>query len=171
VNVVIYRGLANGVGLPVIEQVDRPAGGHVDQHGAAYMPAAQREIIDPEHGNGADVRVGEGAHQPQQTGAAGRQPECHGQPGTVPPSSASPIDSSIPRSSGLRRAYREVRPVICAANVRTGGSWLMHLFHIWANARGESRSPPASSSLRWAWAGSVAPLGRSSSIPGPQQQR
>ena len=36
----------------------------VDEHGAVDVPAAQGEIIDPEHGHGADLRVGQGSDHP-----------------------------------------------------------------------------------------------------------
>jgi hypothetical protein len=59
-------------------------------------------------------------------GRAAAAAACCGQPGAralwasrapARPASARPIASSIPRASGLRRAYGEVRPVICSANV------------------------------------------------------
>jgi hypothetical protein len=33
--------------LPIREHVDRPVGGHVDEHGAVDVPTPQREVVDP----------------------------------------------------------------------------------------------------------------------------
>ena len=69
-----------GVGLAVGEQVHRAVGVHVDQHRAVHLPAAQREVVHPEHRHRPHRRVGQPADHPQQGGAAGRQP----QPGAEP---------------------------------------------------------------------------------------
>ena len=55
---------------PLREHVHRPAGLDVDQHGAVDMPLAQGEIIDTQNVRGAAARIGRGADEPQQRGAA-----------------------------------------------------------------------------------------------------
>jgi hypothetical protein len=68
--------------LPVLQQVDRPVGGHVHQHGAVDPATPERKIIHTQHGHLVDLGVGQRAQQPQQRVAAGRQPKPTGQPRT-----------------------------------------------------------------------------------------
>jgi hypothetical protein len=69
-----------GVSLAVGEQVHRAVGVHVDQYRAVHLPAAQREVVHPEHRHRPYRRVGQPADHPQQGGAADHQP----QPGAEP---------------------------------------------------------------------------------------
>jgi hypothetical protein len=66
--------------LPVLEQVDRPVGGHVHQHGPVDAATAEREIVHTQHRHLAHFGVGQRAEQPQQRVAACRQPKLTGQP-------------------------------------------------------------------------------------------
>ena len=78
------------VGLPISKHVDRAMGGHVDQHGAVDMPAAQREIVHSQHPHPTDLRVGERTDQPQQRASARRQPQRTGQSGARPAGQGQP---------------------------------------------------------------------------------
>lgn len=78
------------VGLPIGAHVDRPMGGHVDEHGAVDVPAAQREIVHPQHRHQADLRIRQRPDQPQQRAAAHRQPQRTSQPSARPPGQRQP---------------------------------------------------------------------------------
>jgi hypothetical protein len=69
--------------LPVGQQVHRLVGGHVDQHGAVGVAAAQREVVHPQHPDPGRLGLGQGAQQPQQGGAAGPGPKGLRQPGAA----------------------------------------------------------------------------------------
>ena len=60
------------VGLAISKQIDGPVSIEIDQHRAIDMPAAQREIIHPQHRHGPDLRVGQGPNQPQHRAPGGR---------------------------------------------------------------------------------------------------
>jgi hypothetical protein len=54
----LAQPVGEGVGLPVGQQLQRAVGGHVDQHTAVDVAAAQREVVDPEHSHVAGIGVG-----------------------------------------------------------------------------------------------------------------
>jgi hypothetical protein len=116
---VLPQPVGEGVGVPVAQQVHRAVGGHVDQDGAVVVAAAQREVVDAEHGHAGGRRVGQRAEQAQQGAAADRQPEPFGQPCPGGRPAPGRPARSMRRASGLRRAYGVVRPGICSAKVRT----------------------------------------------------
>jgi hypothetical protein len=60
-----------GGGVAVGQQVDRAAGGHVDQHRAVVVAAAEGEVVHAKHRDRLDLGVGQGADQAQQRAAAG----------------------------------------------------------------------------------------------------
>jgi hypothetical protein len=66
--------------LAVAEQVNRPAGLGVDEHGAVVAAAAEREVVDPECFHHPGVRVGQRRDQPQHAGPARRQVQQRGEP-------------------------------------------------------------------------------------------
>jgi len=67
-------------GLAVGEHIDRPVGGHIDQHGSVDPAAAQREVIHPQHRHHPDRRLRQRPHETQQA-----VPPCgHTQPGRQP---------------------------------------------------------------------------------------
>jgi hypothetical protein len=72
------------LGLPVLEQVDGPMGGHIHQDRAVDAATAERKIVHTQHRTQhrhlADLRVRQRAQQPQQGVPAGRQPKPSGQP-------------------------------------------------------------------------------------------
>jgi hypothetical protein len=47
------------------QHIDRPAGDHVQQHGAVHLPTAQREVIDAKNLDRTGRPVGHGAEQGQ----------------------------------------------------------------------------------------------------------
>ena len=75
---------AEGFRGPLGQHVDRPAGFDVDQDGAVDVSLAQREVIDAEHQRSPFIRVGGGADQPYQRGAADCAGQVAGQPGAGP---------------------------------------------------------------------------------------
>jgi hypothetical protein len=72
-----------GGGLPIAEQVHRAVGGHVDQHRAVAMTAAQGEVVHAQLGHAGGRGVGQGAQQPQQRGPAGLDAQQVRQPGAA----------------------------------------------------------------------------------------
>jgi hypothetical protein len=70
-----------GLGGPLGEHVDRPAGIDVHQHGAVDMSLPQGKVIGTEHQRGPATWVGRGADQPQQRRAAHRAGQPAAQPG------------------------------------------------------------------------------------------
>jgi len=74
------------LGLPARQHVHRLVGLAVDQHSAVDLPAAQREVVHPEHPrrDGGVVGIGQRHQQPQQGRPAGRGLQLPGQPGAGP---------------------------------------------------------------------------------------
>ena len=68
------------LGLPVLQQVDGPMGGHIHQDRAVDAATAERKIVHTQHRHLADLRVRQRAQQPQQGVPACRQPKPSGQP-------------------------------------------------------------------------------------------
>jgi hypothetical protein len=77
---VLAQPVGEGVGLPVSQQLHRAVAGHVDQDAAVVVAAAQREVVDAEHGHRVGLGIGQRAEQAQQGTAADRQPKRGGQP-------------------------------------------------------------------------------------------
>lgn len=73
------------VGVTSGQDVDWPAGGHVQQHGAVYLPAAQGEVVDPEDFHRVARRLGHRAEQVQQRVPTSRHASRARQPGAGPP--------------------------------------------------------------------------------------
>ena len=80
---VLLQPLGEGARLAVAQQVYGLSGLGVDQDGPVVAAAAEREVIDPEHGDRPGLRVGQRHHQPQHAGPARRQAEraCQPRPG------------------------------------------------------------------------------------------
>jgi hypothetical protein len=94
-------------GVAVGQQVDGPAGGHVDQDGAVHAPAAQREVVHAQHRDGlGPIRVGQRPEQPQQRGTPRRKPEPGGQPGS---GTACQRQADSDQELAQRRAVSRVR--------------------------------------------------------------
>jgi hypothetical protein len=74
----------------LLDQINRAVGEDVDQDGAIGLTTADREIVDAEHLNITDRRVGQRADQPQQTVPTGRHAQHHGQTRTGPPGQRQP---------------------------------------------------------------------------------
>jgi hypothetical protein len=64
------------------KDLDRPVGVHVQQHRAIHVPAVEREVIDAEHADLPNLRVGHGAQQVEQRIPADWHTQRVGQPGT-----------------------------------------------------------------------------------------
>ena len=141
-----------GGGLPVREQVDDLPGGHVDQDGAVDVALAQREVVDAQ-GLGGGGRPGSGIAMSSRIivcplGAA--MPSAAASRDPARPHSAAATAARYAVSGGVRRAYREVRPPTCPANVTAGQAGSRHRNRIAASQITTSR-PPAwtSRSRRW----------------------
>jgi hypothetical protein len=122
----LAQPVGEGVGFPVGKQVHRAVAVDVDQDGAVAVAAAQREVVDAEHGHAAGIGVGQRAEQAQQGAAAGRQPKAcrpaarrrgRPAPGRWPPASGGPGDCGGRTGwSGRGPARRR-----CAPGRRGGG--------------------------------------------------
>jgi hypothetical protein len=82
----LYPGMGlqpvrDGIGLAVAEQVNGPAGLHVDDDGAVVPAPPEREVVDPDDRQGAGFGVGQRHDQAQHACPAGRQAQLGGEPG------------------------------------------------------------------------------------------
>jgi hypothetical protein len=136
-----------GVGLAVGEQVDRAVGGHVDQDRAVDVPAAQREVVHAEHRHTRALGVGQARSSRSSVDRLALTPRMWARRAPARPASAKPTASSSSCSSGLRLAYREVRPGICSAKVRARQSWSSQKKRR-TRSRSTTRRPPIAGSCQ-----------------------
>jgi len=109
-----------GLGLATFQRLQWGASLAVDQHRAVVLATFDREVIDPEHAWGRWGRVWDGHDQAQQGRPARRRAQHPGKPRSGPPGQRHRNRAQHRRSSGVRRAYRLVRPSTCSANVAAG---------------------------------------------------
>ncbi|WUA05714.1 hypothetical protein OG225_26290 [Nocardia sp. NBC_01377] len=69
-----------GGGGPVVEDLDRAAGHHIDQDRSVVVPATQGEVIDTQHVRDRDHRIGKSADLAQQSHPTHRRGQLLGQP-------------------------------------------------------------------------------------------
>jgi hypothetical protein len=99
------------------QQVNRSAGGHVDDDAAIVAAFAEREVVDADHRHGAGLGHWQCPDQPKQRRAGQRRPPAAGSPATRPITQA---DSDLLQDAAQqqgRRAYGVVTPGTCSANV------------------------------------------------------
>jgi len=115
---VLFQPVAEGLRLPIVEQIDRSAAVHVDEHGAVDAPATEREVVHPSTvgvsvvGSGA-ARTSRSRVERLTTMAARRAKRAPARP-----ASANAIAVSNPNSCRLRRPCLTVRPASCSAKIR-----------------------------------------------------
>jgi hypothetical protein len=74
---------------------------HIQQHGGVDVPAAQREIVDTEHGDPADGGLGQRAQQVQQRVPPDRHTNASASRAPARPARATAIEVSAARNGGL----------------------------------------------------------------------
>ncbi len=90
------------------EQIYRTTGGHVHHDRAIHMPAADREVVDPENRHLPDRPGGYRAHCAQQGVPADGNPEMVGESGSGPAG-----DGQSDRSDHCSLYRRSSRPRLC----------------------------------------------------------
>ncbi len=98
---VVAQPGGEGVGGAVGQNVDRPAGVHVEQHRRVSVPTAAGEVVDAQHRRRHRRRVGHPADHPDQRGAGHR----HGKPLRQPAARS----AAQRRRDGLQITCREDR--------------------------------------------------------------
>jgi hypothetical protein len=106
-----------GFGLPAGQHVDRPMRVYVQQHGAVDVSTTQREIIDPERRDRAQLRQRRRAQQVKQGVPADRHAQVPSQPGAGPTGQGDRNGGQRALDGGLYRECGLVRPGNCSANV------------------------------------------------------
>jgi hypothetical protein len=92
---------------------------------AVVPAAAEREIVQSEHPHRLGLGIGKCHDQSQHAGPPGGKAQHGSQPRPGPAGQRQRDPGSAPRSTGVRRARREVRPSICSANVTAGQTGLL----------------------------------------------
>jgi len=132
--------------VAAVEDLNRPAGGHIDQLRSVTVAPVEGEVVRPQHRQRHRHWLTQRLDQPQQRIPPHRHPAASRT--LARPASASPIRVSSSRSSSVNRLCGLVKPSTCSAKVTAGQAALPQQKRRTFNEI-TTCTPPAAASRNW----------------------